>query len=65
MTRYLHESDLEWSRRMFNHLQRLEKRIMAPDSYMSADEWSHQDLDTQESYYRWVCGQAGELCDLI
>ena len=65
MMQAINQSDRDWSREMFAHIQRMEQRVMAPDSYAEPEWWASMDIDSQESYYKWVCHQTGDFCDII
>ena len=62
MTKLLSEKT---SREMFDHLNRMQKRIMSKDSQTTWKEFQAESLQDQRSYYNWMCRQAGELCDLM
>ena len=53
------------SLKMFSHLDRLQRRIMTEDSYLTKEEFLSESLEEQVKYYQWMCKQVGELCDLI
>ena len=49
----------------FEHIERMQVRVMAKDSYIDQDQWNAVTEDEQNKYYTWMCGQVGEHCDLI
>lgn len=49
----------------FEHLNRMQKRVMAKESWLTEKEFLKESLKEQFSYYRWLCQQCGELADLI
>ena len=53
------------SLKMFDHLDRLQRRIMTKDSYLTKEEFLAGPLEEQIKYYQWMCKQVGDWCDLI
>lgn len=49
----------------FNHLDRMQRRVMASDSLVTEEEFRAEPEDEQRRYYNWMCQQCGELADLI
>jgi hypothetical protein len=49
----------------FAHLDRMQKRIMAKESWVTEEEFLAEPADERFSYYRWLCQQCGALADLI
>jgi hypothetical protein len=49
----------------FAHLDRMQRRIMAKESWITENEFRSEPAEEQYSYYRWMLVQCGELADLI
>lgn len=49
----------------FDHLDRMQKRIMTAESFVTKEEFLKAPIDEQNRYYQWMRRQCGELCDLI
>jgi hypothetical protein len=49
----------------FNHLDRIQRRIMGWDSRITRSDWDEATPQEKDDYYRWMCNQIGELADLV
>jgi hypothetical protein len=49
----------------FDHLDRMQHRIMTPESYVTEQEFRAEPESEQLQYYNWMRKQIGELADLI
>lgn len=49
----------------FDHLDRMQKRVMTAESFVTKEEFLKAPIDEQNRYYQWMCRQCGELCNLI
>lgn len=49
----------------YEHLDRMQRRIMDPESYVTEQEFRDEPESEQVRYYNWMRRQIGELADLI
>ena len=49
----------------FAKLDRMQRKVMAKDSWITEAQFRAESADEQFSYYRWMLVQCGELADLI
>ena len=49
----------------FTHLDRMQRRIMTKESWITEKEFLAESEEEQNRYYQWMCKQCGELADLI
>ena len=49
----------------FEHLDRMQRRVMCPDSQITLEQWTSEPAEEQEEYYNWMLIQCGELADLL
>ena len=50
---------------MFDHLERMQSRVMAKDSMVTWKQFTAEPYAERKRYYEWMRQQCGELCDLI
>jgi len=50
---------------MFDHLERMQNRIMAKDSLITWESFAKEPYRERIEYYNWMRKQCGELADLI
>ena len=50
---------------MYDHLDRMQKRVMAKDSMVTWQEFASESYSNRVRYYNWMRKQCGELADLI
>ena len=49
----------------YDHLDRMQRRVLTRESWVSKAEFQKESADEQFSFYRWLLVQCGELADLI
>ena len=50
---------------MYDHLERMQVRIMAKDSMVTWEQFAAEPYQARVDYYNWMRRQIGELADLI
>ena len=50
---------------MYDHLERMQQRIMAKESIITWQEFANEPYVERIEYYNWMRKQCGELADLI
>ncbi len=51
---------------MFEHITRMQKIIMEPNSYITREDWVRESEEEQRGYYDWMRKQFNEdIVDLI
>lgn len=49
----------------FAHLDRMQRRIMTRENWITEKQFRAESPEEQLSYYRWMLQQCGELADLL
>lgn len=49
----------------YDHLNRMQRRVMARDSWITEADFRAESPEEQSRYYQWMRAQCGELADLI
>jgi hypothetical protein len=49
----------------FKHLDRMQRRVMARESWVTKSEFFAESEQEQRRYYEWMRKQCGELADLV
>lgn len=50
---------------MFEHLDRMQRRVMIRESWITEEEFNAEPELEKLAYYHWMCQQCGEWADLI
>jgi len=53
------------TREQYHHLDRMQRRIMTRDSWISYGEWLRESKAERNRYYQWMLKQCGELAVII